>query len=679
MIVGVFLRNYKNYANIRFIPVLQDINNPFSIYIGNNGVGKSAVLEAIDVVLNKQSNWNTTQGNKKNEAFICPVFLISRDKVQGGIKNDIDAMSKFFWGLPKDDAGINKTNTELNSLQTFISGLGKTYCDSHYLLIIGSDFYGNVFCGTYDKRIRETLGQTEQTDDEINQRLSKIRDYLVDIYSYIYIPIEESPEDILRLQNSTMQRLLNTDVLKEIENILNNKTEENNSILDNINKSLDGFIEEVNKVINTIDNRYMFAHEQGMRRVLKAKDIREKILEAYFPLRTLKVNKRGIEYLSSGEQRKAVIDIIYSTIKANNLKSTERDIIIAIDEPEASMHISNCYDQFERLEELSRLHIQIITTTHWYGYLSIAQKGVLHHLSISDEKPNYTEINTFILGDLVDERKRFPNDVELKSVFDLSSSILSYIRQHDSLKWLICEGVDDSQYLKTVLDAYKDQVRILPVGGCGNVVKLYSIFKTMVSEKTTGVDRISIVFLIDTDFQPIRIPFDPTKSGATEGLKLRRLQLDGEDKILLYEPGRNLPYSETEIEDCLNPDIYYRALSWVIEEHGTAMEKRIIQGFQLNEEAKTSRLKGDNACIIPKDIKNHNEKKIIIEFATENMNKYRISQKYSELCRQNPVNHELGKAILSEMGIKQKKRLIDTVDSSKMSRRIVFTTQKTGK
>ena len=139
----------------------------------------------------------------------------------------------------------------------------------------------------------------------------------------------------------------------------------------------------------------------------------------------------------------SVIDIIYSTIKANNLKSTERDIIIAIDEPEASMHISNCYDQFERLEELSRLHIQIITTTHWYGYLSIAQKGVLHHLSISDEKPNYTEINTFILGDLVDERKRFPNDVELKSVFDLSSSILSYIRQHDSLKWLICEGVDD--------------------------------------------------------------------------------------------------------------------------------------------------------------------------------------------------------------------------------------------
>ena len=41
MIVGLLLRHYKNYANIRFIKLINDTDHMFSIYIGNNGVGKS--------------------------------------------------------------------------------------------------------------------------------------------------------------------------------------------------------------------------------------------------------------------------------------------------------------------------------------------------------------------------------------------------------------------------------------------------------------------------------------------------------------------------------------------------------------------------------------------------------------------------------------------------------------
>lgn len=48
MIAAFLIRNYKNYANLNFIPIANDIENMFSMFIGNNGVGKSAVLEAID-------------------------------------------------------------------------------------------------------------------------------------------------------------------------------------------------------------------------------------------------------------------------------------------------------------------------------------------------------------------------------------------------------------------------------------------------------------------------------------------------------------------------------------------------------------------------------------------------------------------------------------------------------
>ena len=74
--------------------------------------------------------------------------------------------------------------------------------------------------------------------------------------------------------------------------------------------------------------------EAGNKKNLTAKDIREKILEAYFPLRTLKANNHRIEQLSSGEQRKAIIDVAYSILLANGEKETERDIVLAIDEPE---------------------------------------------------------------------------------------------------------------------------------------------------------------------------------------------------------------------------------------------------------------------------------------------------------------------------------------------------------
>ena len=40
MIAGLLLRHYKNYANVRFVPVANDTEHKFSVYIGNNGVGK---------------------------------------------------------------------------------------------------------------------------------------------------------------------------------------------------------------------------------------------------------------------------------------------------------------------------------------------------------------------------------------------------------------------------------------------------------------------------------------------------------------------------------------------------------------------------------------------------------------------------------------------------------------
>ena len=57
MIFSLFLRNYKTYRGWNFIPVSN--GEHFSAFVGENGVGKSSILEALDVYFNSHnSDWN---------------------------------------------------------------------------------------------------------------------------------------------------------------------------------------------------------------------------------------------------------------------------------------------------------------------------------------------------------------------------------------------------------------------------------------------------------------------------------------------------------------------------------------------------------------------------------------------------------------------------------------------
>ena len=56
MIVGIFLRHIKTYKGINFIP-LSD-GEKFCGLVGNNGIGKSKVLEALEKIFLKYKDMN---------------------------------------------------------------------------------------------------------------------------------------------------------------------------------------------------------------------------------------------------------------------------------------------------------------------------------------------------------------------------------------------------------------------------------------------------------------------------------------------------------------------------------------------------------------------------------------------------------------------------------------------
>ena len=55
---------------MKFIPICNDYKHKFSMFIGDNGVGKSSVLEALNAFFNG-TEWNITKNAKKDQVFIA--------------------------------------------------------------------------------------------------------------------------------------------------------------------------------------------------------------------------------------------------------------------------------------------------------------------------------------------------------------------------------------------------------------------------------------------------------------------------------------------------------------------------------------------------------------------------------------------------------------------------------
>ena len=79
MILSILKRHYKVYNNINFIPISNSLSNNFSLFVGNNGVGKSSILESLNAFFNN-GYWNRSKNEKQDDTFICPLFLINKSK-----------------------------------------------------------------------------------------------------------------------------------------------------------------------------------------------------------------------------------------------------------------------------------------------------------------------------------------------------------------------------------------------------------------------------------------------------------------------------------------------------------------------------------------------------------------------------------------------------------------------
>ena len=590
MVLAAILRNFKCYKGIHVVPFCDDDVFDMNIIIGDNGVGKSAILEGLDTFFN-DAPWivNNDLKGKKTEVSVGVVMLVLKNFVDGVLdareQQIMSEISDLFWT-------VDETNPVLRQYAAFFDIRKKilNHRDKYYLFIAGREYeQKDILFLSFTKLVNGAITIDPKPSA---QTFSKLVDKVLSLYSYIYIPVETSISEFVKLQNQSMQTLTDSNVKTSITNRLKEKfinrtrsngRKEKRSLLDYVNDALEGYVKNVERDIQQINPGYSYKPGPRQMSKLTANHITDAIISAYYSRRSLKKDGKDIQNLSSGEKRIILIDIISAFIKKDN---PDRELIIGVDEPENSLHISKCYDQFKKIENIALNYShQLFVTTHWYGSLPCLSEGSLIHIG----KDN--QLQTLSISNYYENRGTLPNDIQLKGYFDLTSSLL-YAYRNSGKHWLLVEGNEDKKYINYYLQ--DKSVNIIPLGGCGNVKKVYEYL--FIPMSADGFNKVThkILCLIDTDQKGISISVN---SGDDKSpLLIRRLQelSDGDITLLRNEnPDRN----PTEIEDVLEPKLFYESLSEAIDKFGEQEDKEAFAAFDFDDSSVNSRIKGDNSIL----------------------------------------------------------------------------------
>lgn len=595
MILAVILRNYKCYKGICFIPLRRNIHQNMNMIIGDNGVGKSSVLESMNTFFNDAPWIFNTDSSDVKEASIGVLFLLKKDQLSSSFTHNeqslLGIISRYFWEVDLRQPTVLKQYKKLIEFQQNLS----KYKEEYYLIMIGKNYDKELGFLSFESAIKSKISeQVSSSGSSYSSSIRKVLEKVVSLYTYLYIPVETSISEFLKLETAGMQTLMDKSIKGTIAKALSSRriirssgrARKQISLLTIINEELEEFITNVEKDIQTIDNSYNYKLNKKQTKNLTANHITDAIIKAYYTKRTLKKGKSSIQTLSSGEKRAALTDLILAFIRKR--EATDNHLVIAIDEPENSLHISNCYKQFHKLEDIS-IRCQLFVTTHWYGSLPILDKGSLIHINKGQE------ILLFDLDNYFENRRNHPDDIYLKGFFDLTSSILSAFRG-DARNWLLVEGKEDKKYLEYYLNSEeRSKINILPLGGCANVKKVFEyLFTPMSSNQTEFASTKKIMCIVDTDELCTEIAVNSiTRNGQ---LLIKRLHENEQHEIefkRIEDPNKKA----TEIEDILEPLNFYNSLKTAIDQFGDNNIKDCINAFEFDDNVKNSRIKGDYSIL----------------------------------------------------------------------------------
>ncbi|MDP2103525.1 MAG: AAA family ATPase, partial [Candidatus Gracilibacteria bacterium] len=195
MIVGLFLRHYKCYHSTNYIPICN--GQKFASFVGQNGIGKSSILELLDYFFSEKRSWNLNLKASKEGGvyqdkvvpFVSPVFVIEKIKVEEGDREIFAELSNFF---------VNYKDKESGYLGLFIKHRNDILCkfpsDKYFFITVGLKwdrsiffhvFRSELYTGLHQEEVGEKKDKDDLIQDALKNRYKRILDYIYENYLYI--------------------------------------------------------------------------------------------------------------------------------------------------------------------------------------------------------------------------------------------------------------------------------------------------------------------------------------------------------------------------------------------------------------------------------------------------------------------------------------------------------------
>ena len=199
MIVGIFLRYFKTYSGNHYIPLSS--GSQFCGIVGNNGIGKSSVLEALDSFINNKP-WNINSSFKRTSSdrpspHIVPLYLIRRDKLHEDHHAKAGILTKLVLEHSSSNADVTLTPTTRTIFNTFSDHINKLKrnlnIDDYFLIPLGIEKDSNVSVSILSRKVLCRLLGIENADNKVSGELlfehfGYLLHHVRHKYEYIYIP-----------------------------------------------------------------------------------------------------------------------------------------------------------------------------------------------------------------------------------------------------------------------------------------------------------------------------------------------------------------------------------------------------------------------------------------------------------------------------------------------------------
>lgn len=553
MIIGICIRNFKVYKNINYIPLSK--GSIFSAIIGMNGVGKSSILEALDSFFNQKQWIHNIDNNSLLDSWIMPVFALKKCEYEFSQPDILETIEKISSFVVNGELG---NGAIVSNYKQYIDNLRSELpenTEDYYILPICIQYNFKATLGLFNiGNFKQTVFGADADDEKCEEMMTKLYEEIRNILTYVYVPRDIEADNLASFENHEIQRLLG----QELENIIEKSLSKTKIV--SISRDLKEFVDSVSDSLK----EYVFKANSSYQPNLKPNKIYSLIIDEFFSLRKLfKTIDNGkdipLTLLSSGEKQQAIISLITRIV--SNYRESSKRLIVAMDEPEASLHISLCYSQFEKLYNMSSKCCQVLLTSHWYGFIPTLPNGSIVNITVRSEyKFNLFDVYRYKEQvKIADSASKglLPVDITLKSNNDLIQSILASIIKDDCYNWIICEGSSDKIYLSAYLndEIINQHLRIIPVCKAKEVKKMYNQLSLAAEDLKANI-KGKVFLLTDTDSQLLDIK---THDEVDNIIRCRRI-VNVESKTILVKCESNPKSPNTDIEDALNGKLYHETL-----------------------------------------------------------------------------------------------------------------------